>query len=79
MASLPKQSTPALDVRVIFRFAPRLTLAALDVALTKREGPFIAAAFELTRAIHAESWDGSPAELKQLETCGLFLLDGLLH
>lgn len=69
LAHVPNQSTPSMDIRSIFRFAPRLSLAALDVALVQQDGGFVSAAFELTRALHAEAWDGSPAVLRQLEKC----------
>ncbi|KDN42996.1 P-loop containing nucleoside triphosphate hydrolase protein [Tilletiaria anomala UBC 951] len=66
----PQQSNPVLDSRTIFRVAPRLSLAALDIALARKDGHFTAAAFEVMRAMHGQAWDTSPSVLRQLDGIG---------
>jgi len=63
----PQQSNPVMDARSIFRAAPRLSMAMLDVALARKDGAAAIAAFEVMRSLHGKAWDASPSVLRQID------------
>ena len=72
LKSLPNQPSdgnPTLDLFSVFRIAPRIATAALDIALAKKDGAFATAAFEVQRAVLGKSWDESDSALCRIDGC----------
>ncbi|KAN0059871.1 ATP-dependent DNA helicase MER3 [Thecaphora frezii] len=61
---------PFGDIGAIFRHAPRICKAMLDLSLDRSDGAMAKVTFELLRSLSGKAWDGSPAVLRQLEGIG---------
>ncbi|EPQ25851.1 uncharacterized protein PFL1_06526 [Pseudozyma flocculosa PF-1] len=62
--------SPFAEIGAIFRHAPRICKAMLDLALDRSDGAMAKATFELLRSLCGKAWDASPAVLRQLEGVG---------
>ncbi|PWN52030.1 P-loop containing nucleoside triphosphate hydrolase protein [Violaceomyces palustris] len=61
---------PINDSFVIFRHAPRIAKAVMDIALERRDGAMFKSAFDLCRSLNGKAWDSTPIVLKQIEGIG---------
>lgn len=54
----------------IFKTAPKIARAMMNIAIYRKDGAFLHEAFMLSRSLNGKSWDDEPATLTQLDGVG---------
>lgn len=63
-------SQPYLEALSLFRHAPRIARAVVEVAVAKKVGTQVKHGLELVRCLTAKAWEDRPIVLKQVEHIG---------
>ncbi|THH28499.1 hypothetical protein EUX98_g5689 [Antrodiella citrinella] len=61
---------PSLEALTVFRHAPRLARAMVEIAIIKKSGAQVKHGLELLRCLHAKTWEDRPNVLRQIVQIG---------